>query len=339
MISIRRTVVFAFACSVVCACGSSDDSPVDLSSGRPTGAGGTSSEGTGGGSAGSAVSPTGTGGDQAGGSAGSGSAVGGSGGGSVADSGPAAEGGNTADAGPMNCPAGALLCDDFEGDGLGAGSSPWKIETMNTSNDVAKTGKVELTTTKPAHGAHSVHIVVPDTAAGDPAGGSPAFISETKTFPTLANDLWGRMLVFYTPKAALPNSHWVNIATVGSAPSPDQQLRIGGSGAAKLNSNELPSDTFANSATVMPVNKWVCFEWHLQAGTAANIHFYLNGTELTDVAVVDGNSPNTTDKKWHSVPFAKLQLGWQYWNGSFGGEMWLDDVAIGSARLTCPPLP
>jgi hypothetical protein len=271
-----------------------------------------------------------------GGAGGGGGAQGG--GGSVADSGPGA-GGTPVDAGSSACPAAALLCDDFEGDGLGVGSSPWKIETMNGSNDPAKTGMVELTTTKPAHGTHSVHIVVPDTAAGDPAGGSPAFISETKTFPALANDLWGRMLIFYTPKSALPGTHWVNIATVGSAPSPDQQLRFGGAGSAKLNSNELPSDTFANSATVMPTNKWACFEWHVQAGAAASMHFYLNGNEVTDMTVDNGNSPNTTDKKWHSVPFAKLQLGWQYWNGSFGGEMWLDDVAIGSARLTCPPLP
>ena len=222
----------------------------------------------------------------------------------------------------------------------GAGNSPWKIETMNTSNDVTKTGKVELTTTKPAHGAHSVHIVVPDTAAGHPAGGSPAFISETKTFPALANDSWGRMLVFYTPKAALPNSHWVNIATVGSAPKPLLAAALLEDRAPRSSTpTSYRSDTFANSATVMPVNKWVSFEWHLQAGPAANIHFYLNGTELTDVAVVDGNSPNTTDKKWHSVPFAKLQLGWQYWNGSFGGEMWLDDVALGQCPTHLPGSP
>lgn len=336
MLSIRCSVSVTLACSVVAACGSGD--VFQMPNNGASGAAGTRVEGSAGGPAGSAMTSGGASGDQIGATGGAGGGAGGAV--MVADSGSGPEAsGAMVDAGPMSCPAGALLCDDFEGDGLEMGSSPWKIETMNTSNDPTKTGRVELTTTKPAHGTHSVHIVVPDTAAGDPAGGSPAFIAETKTFPALSTDLWGRMLVFYTPKVRLPDSHWVNIATVGAAPNANQQLRFGGAGAAKLNTNELPSDTSTSAATVMPVNKWVCFEWHVQSGTAASLHFYLDGTELTDVGIVNGNSPNTTDKKWQSVPFAKLQLGWQYWNGSFGGEMWLDDVAIGSARLTCPPLP
>jgi hypothetical protein len=358
---IRTSVALFFVCSSIGACSSDDSkgSPAmgtggGTSSASTSGMGGatTSTTGSGGapatGSTGGATSSTsGTGGATSSGGAGGVSSTGGSsgaggstnaGGGSDAGSKDASSDVGT-DAGPMYCPPNAVLCDDFEGPAPGTAGSPWAIETMNTSNDPTKTGKVEWTTDKPAHGTHSMRITIPNTAAGDPAGGSPAFISETKTFPQLSVDLWGRMMIYYVPTSALPNTHWVNVATVGTAPNTNQQLRFGGSTGTTLNANELPSDTFATSATAMPTNKWACFEWHVQSGAAANMHFYVDGTEITDMAVVNGNSPNTMDHAWHSVPFAKLQLGWQYWNGSFGGQMWLDDVAIGTARLNCPPKP
>jgi hypothetical protein len=234
------------------------------------------------------------------------------------------------------CPAGALLCDDFEGAAPGAADSPWTIEVVNTNPDQATHGKVELSTDKPAHGTHSVHITIPEKAAGDPAGGSPALISETKTFPALKDELWGRMLVFYEPTSQMPGSHWVNVATQGAVPNDNQQLRFGGGGGAKLNANELPSDTTTTSATLLPANKWTCFEWHVQSGAASSMHFYVDGVELTDIAVQDGKGPGDSTVKWQSVPFAKLLLGWQYWNDAYGGQMWLDDVAIGGARVPCP---
>ena len=54
------------------------------------------------------------------------------------------------------------------------------------------------------------------------------------------------------------------------------------------------------------------------------------------MAVQSGKAGNG-NAVWHSVPFAKLQLGWEYWNGQFGGDLWLDDVAIGAMRMPCPP--
>ncbi len=234
------------------------------------------------------------------------------------------------------CPQGALLCDDFEGPAPGAADSAWTIEVANTNPDQTTHGKVELSSTKSAHGAHSVHITIPEKAAGDPAGGSPALISETKTFPALQDELWGRMLIFYTPTSQMPGSHWVNVATNGAPPNDNQQLRFGGGGGAKLNANELPSDTTTTSSTGLTANEWLCFEWHVQSGPAANMHFYVAGVELTDIAVQDGKGLGDDTVKWQSVPFAKLLLGWQYWNDAYGGELWLDDVALGSMRMPCP---
>ena len=229
-----------------------------------------------------------------------------------------------------------MLCDDFEGAAPGTADSPWTIEVANTNPDQATHGKVELSTDKPAHGTHSVHITIPEKAAGDPAGGSPALISETKTFPALKDELWGRMLVFYKPTTQMPGSHWVNVATQRAVPNDNQQLRFGGGAGAKLNANELPSDTTATSATLLAANKWLCFQWHVQSGAASSMHFYVDGSELTDIAVQAGKGPGDNAVKWQSVPFAKLLLGWQYWNDAYGGQLWLDDVAIGSARMPCP---
>jgi hypothetical protein len=343
---------FSVLCATV-ACSNSANSPTagaggavssaqGGAAGGPAGSGGSFAQAGLGGTAGSGGAAA-TGGatagapSNAGASNGGGATVGGASG--VAGAASGGSGGvSAAGAGGVSstCPAGALLCDDFEGAGPGAADSPWTIEVANTNPDQTTHGKVELSSDRPAHGTHSVHITIPEKAAGDPAGGSPALISETKTFPALKDELWGRMLVFYKPTSQMPGSHWVNVATQGAIPNDNQQLRFGGGGGAKLNANELPSDTTTTSATLLPANKWTCFEWHVQSGTASSMHFYVDGVELTDIAVQNGKGPGDNAVKWQSVPFAKLLLGWQYWNDAYGGQMWLDDVAIGGARLPCP---
>jgi len=334
--------IFAVYCVTAAACANAPTP--DLGSGGSVGKGGAAAaSGSGGQPALGGSSAAGAGGSPTAGGAGASGAAGSGGGGGVggaAGAGGAAGGSSGAGGGGAanaTCPAGALLCDDFEGAALGVGDSPWTIEVDNTNPDQTTHGKVELSTDKPAHGTHSVHITIPAMAAGDPAGGSPALIAETKTFPALQSDLWGRMLVFYKPTSDMPGSHWVNVATKAAPPNDGQQLRFGGGAGAKLNANELPSDSTTTSATLLTANTWLCFEWHVQSGATANMHFFVDGTELTDIAVQDGKAPGDASPKWLSAPFAKLELGWQYWNGAYGGELWLDDVAIGSSRMTCPP--
>ena len=98
------------------------------------------------------------------------------------------------------------------------------------------------------------------------------------------------------------------------------------------------------SVSAFPSQKWVCVEWQFD-GPKDELHLWFDGALLTDVDVVGmGNRcVNNADlgKPWAAPTFSFLSLGWQQWyQGSNGPlELWMDDVAVGTARVGCPAAP
>jgi hypothetical protein len=269
-----------------------------MNGGMPTVTAGTASGGSSAGAAGSnstaGSNSGGSGGGNGGGTTGGGSSGGSSAGG--ASGGSSGSGGG----GSVDCSA-FKLCDDFEGGALGMGTSPWKTQSGGGYT-------LELGTDQAHSGTHSVHISAP-TATGS------AHIVETKTFP--ATDYWGRAFLRFK---APPGGHQMFIMMS----VPNDQVRIlnmlGNS--AKVQQNLQSTDKFTSSATVIPMEKWFCYEWH---ANASGVHVFMDGMEMTDAAAT-----------WSGAGGTSLTIGFQRFQAGTGaGEMWIDDVAINTAQVGC----
>jgi len=71
------------------------------------------------------------------------------------------------------------------------------------------------------------------------------------------------------------------------------------------------------------------------------VHFIIDETEVSDVAVVNGKAVRGDNRKFVAPQFQKVELGFQYWHDDgaqffTGGDMWLDDVVINDSRIHCP---
>lgn len=258
-----------------------------LSAGSNSGGGGAASvggSGNAGGGVGGTAGPGGAGGTMAAGGSAGGSAGGGGG----------AGGGASADCSSFK------LCDDFEGDALGMGNSPWKT---------SMSGGYTLTlATDQAHsGTHSVHVSAP-------TGTGSAAIQETKTFP--ATDFWGRAFLRFK---APPGGHQMFIA-LNSAQ--DQLRLLNTLGSAKIQLNLRSNDQFKASATTIPMDTWFCYEWHVAPNS---VNVFVDGKALTDAMAT-----------WSTANLTSLRIGYErFQTGTAAGEIWIDDVAINSTQIGC----
>jgi hypothetical protein len=95
------------------------------------------------------------------------------------------------------------------------------------------------------------------------------------------------------------------------------------------------------SASAFPSGRWVCVEWEFD-GPKNAMHLWFDGALLSDV---DVNGMGTRcvanadlGKPWTAPNFSFLSLGWQAYQASNGPlELWMDDVAVGTERVGCPP--
>lgn len=267
-----------------------------------TGGGGTS-VGSGTGSAGSSSA---SGGPSSGSTSGSGSGVSGSAGGSssgggttVVDAGEDSAEGESGEAGGACGSSGVEICDDFEGVAAGATGSAWTIDNDGYT--------VETVTTMAHSGTHSVHVM----AKGISGHG---YIVETKTFP--ATDFWGRA---YLLLQAPPSGHEVFVAFDGAN---DEQVRVlNDLGSGKIATNRRSDDQSKQSSQAYPMGTWACYEWH---ETPTELHVYFQGKELTDA-----------DEMWTEATLSLLRLGFERFDTGTGGDIYIDDVAVGSSQIGC----
>jgi hypothetical protein len=232
---------------------------------------------------------------------------------------------------------GAIACDDFEGNASGAAPAMWTVDIRP-----AGTGTLQIDTTRAYSGTKSVHVTL--VANRDHVN---SFI--TRPLSALPNNtLYGRMMMWVMATPAR-NVHWDNIRAQGFFPGTmtDGQYNYGGGpvpgdGGLFANYWTPSADCWKNSKTHMPLAQWNCIEW-LYDGAKNEMHYWLNGEELADMAVMqkgDGCIQGAGANNWRAPPFTKLSLGWYNAQSSpIPIDMWMDDVGIDTKRIGCPAPP
>lgn len=230
----------------------------------------------------------------------------------------------------------ALLCDNFDDDAVGmAPGQPWKTE--------ANGGAVAVSSDRAFSGDKSVHV---SNTSGQykrayfSVDGAPAF-------PGAGAELYGRMMM-WVDKSPADGVHWTFIQ--GEGPSDDNSYRIfyryGGQHAGKLMANfeteGVASDCWNHSQTVMPTQTWTCLEWRFNTATD-EMEFWLDGTALEDLHVVGQGQAGSgcVSQSWNNTwpapkQFDTLRLGLEKYQDDGQLDLWIDDVAVGSARIGCP---
>ena len=320
---------------LVCLFGCASSSPrADAAgSGGATGAAGSSSGSTSQAGNGAAGSATQTGGGNGGAPAAGGSsarAVNSSGaggnGGSTAASG-ASSGGATAGSAGSNqagnasaaCPAGALVCDDFEDGNLDG----WK--------KLESGGKLSIDMAQAKSGTHALLVDIPANQRGGflELSGAPLFPLPNKL-------IWGRALVYFDTTVDGHTDVIRGAAAGGNTP----QYNIGEQhGDILINYYNGPTqDCWARPqpSKVVPLKTWICWEWSFD-GNANELQFFIDG-QLSRKVTKTGDGCGQGNATWAAPDFASLRIG-QYIAQVSNNEtkLWIDDVAIGNTmRLGCP---
>ena len=87
-----------------------------------------------------------------------------------------------------------------------------------------------------------------------------------------------------------------------------------------------------------PVGKWSCAEWYFD-GQNNQMRFWLDGTELTDLAVNgtgEGCVGQPVGYTWTAPTFSRLDMGWESYAADDERSIWIDDVVISNTQVGCP---
>lgn len=298
------------------------------SSGATGGSGGTGGNSVG--SGGSGTGGTGTGGTGTGGSmdagSGTGGRVGGTGGtgtGGSVDAGSEVGASGGAGGGPTSalCPASALVCEDFE-DGKADGWSPL-VAGMSISTVHARSGTNSLSINIPANGR----------------GGMITF-KGAPLFPLVNKTMWGRVMVWFDSISAGHTDIVRGQAASGGNPT----YNVGEQrGAYLLNyyNGSSATDCWARPKApipgVVPLGKWMCWEWSFDAGNN-DMQFFSDGTLYRHVTMT-GDGCLTGNGVWVAPPdFGTVGIGANIAEiQPTVMQMWFDDIAVGTTgRIGCP---
>ena len=276
-------------------------------------AGSSTGTGGGGGSAGGGTAGGGTGGGGVGGGTGGGGGgtAGGAGGGTVDAGDPTCSGDGGAS--KCGCP-GFTFCENFEG--ATVDTTRWTLDS--------DMGTAVIDATKSARGGKSLHVNI-KSGAGD-----RALLTTSKPFPAANNSFFGRAFVF--AKAPTPNVHTGIFAAIGGT----TEVRLGLDHMGDIEPNYMSATNeygvFTSNKSKMPTGVWSCLEWEYR-GTG-ELHFFLNGTEMTQIEVLATEVP-----PWTAPTYSSFSLGMiLFQNDSATAtsfDVWFDEVAFNATRVGC----
>jgi hypothetical protein len=218
---------------------------------------------------------------------------------------------------------------------------------------------VAVDTTLARSGSKSVSVHAP---AG--SGTKTAFIrlAAAVGLPSAENAFFGRMMfrLESAPDATDPAVHWTFIQAGGTVSGQTHRAlyRYGGQHPVTDGSSFVGSQLMANYETpdwydgigpgsdcwqhadrvVVPVATWTCVEWQID-GPAAAMRFWLDGAPVESLTVSgtgEGCVNQPSSYRWTAPVFDHLDLGWQSYQPDAARTIWIDDVAIGRARIGCP---
>lgn len=223
--------------------------------------------------------------------------------------------------GPSLCGgAGLRVCDGFEGAAID--KSIWSMV-------LASNAAVTLDATHVARGTQALHVHTNGVTAGTNGG-----VRTSSGFPFPNDDLWGRVFVYMA--GASPDQHTNMVEAVGpltvDGGTTEGRYRLGVSTGHVIAGNYIPGDYGDHSKTVMPLDRWACFEWHYD-GTHDEYHVFVDGNELTDMAITATHSP-----RWTAPAFAYLELGLHLYHTLTDVpplDVWYDELALDGARIGC----
>ena len=229
----------------------------------------------------------------------------------------------------------AVFCEDFEDRAVGpATSSRWTTDTMN--------GTLAVDTAR-ARGARSLHV--------NTTGNGRARIL-VPIAPALAgNSMFGRMYAYITAFPTAPlSAHYTLVEASGASTDPNKTLVRPIGGQYETNNAQPAADYYGPgsdggasgdwtnwqvSAPAEP-GKWVTFEWQLSAADN-QISVWIDGVARPELTV------SRTDHGGEAVDFVfptftQIWFGWWLYQGNPTPdeyELWIDDIAIDSAKIGC----
>jgi hypothetical protein len=231
------------------------------------------------------------------------------------DAGQARDAGST----PSLCPtSGLVFCDGFDGPAYDANT--WSEDGCNTPGTTLTTDTQHV-----YRGTSALRAHIAQQGAGIYAG---AILNERKSFPTLANAMYGRVFIYFE---ADPPPHNMGMVT-GHQLNPHQgtyseSINVTRFYAVQWNQSPHVDEGF-NSATQIQLNHWMCLEWYY-SGAVGETRTWVDGTELTDIH----------ETGWIPVQFQQLDLGIGEPEGDLvaptGFDAWFDELALDTARIGC----
>jgi len=237
---------------------------------------------------------------------------------------------------PRCASAGALLCDDFESEAVGAGpdGTVWSAPFGTLPR---------IDATRAARGKQSLYFEL--------AAGAPGQIEERKTFPAASGSLFGRMFVWLDALPTAPAyAHWTLVSALGS--SNPAEVRLSG----QLDPNRMNANYFAvgsdhgesgdwATAGQEPGSKvraraWICLEWLFKSDTSET-QVWIDGVEQKSLhltATEYRSGDQEAGKRFVHPRFDKLRIGWWlYQAGALPSpaKLWIDEVIVDDARIGC----
>jgi hypothetical protein len=250
---------------------------------------------------------------------------------------------------PKSDCTGQLFCDDFEHYATGATPSGAFAAQL-------KAGAITIDETQHYSGAKSVKLST-EAAAGSKR--ALLRLAASSVFPVPGNAFYGRMM-FRLEAAPTTSVHWTLLQAGGLVEGQNYHAlyRYGGqlpvvdngvAGSQWMANYETP-DSYAGTGPasdcyqhangkVIPVSEWSCVEWHFD-GPSNALSLWLDGEAVSGLNVTgtgQGCVAQPATFEWTAPRFDTLDVGWESYQTDDARTLWLDDIALSTERLGCPP--
>ena len=203
-------------------------------------------------------------------------------------------------------------CDGFE---AGSIDPMWMLDTS--------VGTITIDTTRAYRGTASIHVHIdPITSATTNPRATlrgPAGLGTTVT-----GIIYFRVWIY----VASPLGTNLFNQIINAANSAGQGISMGTRNGVVAN-NDYTDVTYAESATGFPRDRWACLQFEMPSNTTGTTRGFLDGVELTDIALVKSTAQPPPDHvylglEWVGTPAAEP-----------AADAWLDEIIVSTTPTTC----